>query len=478
MSLFGSSGILSNLFTGTPNANGTKDYLGGLINYDPKRDIAPDDRFGLFGSALKDIGADLGGHPADAGNLDAFTRAAQAQRANQALRALLSGGATDPTYPWSGQSQAIAGNAGATLAPIPGKIGNGSPDFSGGSISNAIAAGLDPALALNLFLKGQDRADKQVTTLSPQDAVAAGLPKGDVAQRDAFGGLNVVSKTDAMSPEAFGQKKAIETLSQAPQWANVALGKQRLALDQQKQSEGGLDPQTIYFAAAQYNIDHKMPALGRTANGRAQILNEAARQLVSKGIAPEKAMARVAEYQGTLAGEKTLGQRAAQASLAVNEFVPMVGLAQQAMAKVSRSGFLPLGQLQQAYEHNTNDPNLRAAVAANNAVINTYARAINPNGVPTVDDKQHAREMLNTAYDQASYNAVLDQMSKEAAAALKSPEKSREELRGAIEGGYGYAPDQPAAAPNTAAPKVGTVQGGYMFKGGNPADPHSWVKTQ
>ena len=38
------------------------------------------------------------------------------------------------------------------------------------------------------------------------------------------------------------------------------------------------------------------------------------------------------------------------------------------------------------------------------------------------------------------------------------------------------APAEPTAAPTPAAPKVGTVQQGYRFKGGNPADQKNWEK--
>ena len=55
------------------------------------------------------------------------------------------------------------------------------------------------------------------------------------------------------------------------------------------------------------------------------------------------------------------------------------------------------------------------------AIINTYARAINPNGQPTVADKEHAREMLNTAMGPDKYNAVLDQMQQEIDMAHNSP---------------------------------------------------------
>lgn len=62
---------LGNQFSGTPNPNGGTDYLGGLINYTPPPTGAPN-YFGLFGATMKDMGAELGGHPADANNLDAY----------------------------------------------------------------------------------------------------------------------------------------------------------------------------------------------------------------------------------------------------------------------------------------------------------------------------------------------------------------------------------------------------------------------
>lgn len=53
------------------------------------------------------------------------------------------------------------------------------------------------------------------------------------------------------------------------------------------------------------------------------------------------------------------------------------------------------------------------------------------------------------------------------------PPGSKEVVGGLIQGA---APPQAEAAPNP--PKPGDVDGGYVFKGGNPADPNSWQKVQ
>lgn len=45
-------------------------------------------------------------------------------------------------------------------------------------------------------------------------------------------------------------------------------------------------------------------------------------------------------------------------------------------------------------------------------------------------------------------------------------------------GGQPQAASAPAGAPPTQRPAVGTVEDGYRFKGGNPADPKNWEKVQ
>src|SRR6185437_2871955 len=92
---------------------------------------------------------------------------------------------------------------------------------------------------------------------------------------------------------------------------------------------------------------------------------------------------------------------------------------------VPRGNFVPVNKAIQAYQEGTSDPAFRAFGSANTTIINTYARAINPNGVGTVADKEHARQMLSTADGPAAYKAVLDQLDKEIEMAHKSPAQAR-----------------------------------------------------
>ena len=66
---------------------------------------------------------------------------------------------------------------------------------------------------------------------------------------------------------------------------------------------------------------------------------------------------------------------------------------------------------------------------ANNAVINAYARSVNPQGVATVSDKDHAREVLSIAFSKGDYEAAVKQMQVEVNAELKAPGKVREGMR-------------------------------------------------
>jgi hypothetical protein len=83
----------------------------------------------------------------------------------------------------------------------------------------------------------------------------------------------------------------------------------------------------------------------------------------------------------------------------------------------------------QAGQRAGSSPELRAFTASNTSLINAYARAINPQGVGTVADKEHAREMLSTAFSKGDYEAAIDQLMLEIDAARKSPGTVQKEMR-------------------------------------------------
>jgi len=162
-----------------------------------------------------------------------------------------------------------------------------------------------------------------------------------------------------------------------------------------------------------------------------QVMNQ---KMLANGLSGKDIAAANAEFFGAKAGERTLGVRGANVELAASEFQNILPLAQQASTQVARSGLLPFGKVQVMFDEQTNDPNLRQFAAANNGVVNTYARAISPTGIPNVSDKEHARKLLSTAMNNESYQATLNMLNQEIAAARKSPSQVRADMRGEISG--------------------------------------------
>jgi hypothetical protein len=162
-----------------------------------------------------------------------------------------------------------------------------------------------------------------------------------------------------------------------------------------------------------------------------QVMNQ---KMLANGLSGKDIAAANAEFFGAKAGERTLGVRGANVELAASEFQNILPLAQQASTQVARSGLLPFGKVQVMFDEQTNDPNLRQFAAANNGVVNTYARAISPTGIPNVSDKEHARKLLSMAMNNESYQATLNMLNQEIAAARKSPSQVRADMRGEISG--------------------------------------------
>ncbi|WP_152495111.1 hypothetical protein [Paraburkholderia kururiensis] len=211
-----------------------------------------------------------------------------------------------------------------------------------------------------------------------------------------------------------------------------------------------LTPEDLGFMAQQYLAGDRtvLQNLGRGVQGSKNIValrNEVRRQAQAQGLTGRDLAAAVAEFEGVKSGERALGSRTAQAGMAVNEASQFADIAQQASQQVPRTQFVPANKALQAYETNTGDPKIVAFGAATNSLINAYARAVSPTGTPTVSDKEHAREMLNTAQTPEQYASVISMMKREMAAAQASPGQVRSEFREAVTRGKPMANPPPAS---------------------------------
>lgn len=225
-------------------------------------------------------------------------------------------------------------------------------------------------------------------------------------------------------------------------------------------SDALLPQETVQMMAQQYLAGDTsvMQNLGRGAQGSQNIIllrKEIARQAAAAGKGGADLAAQNAEYFGTRAGQRAAGTRIANVEMAVYEAQNLVPLALDASKNVARSGLLPFGKAQVMFNEQTNDPAMREFAAANNALVNTYSRAISPTGQPTISDKDHARELLSTAYDQKSYEATVRQMEREMEAARKAPKQVRQAFNEAVtgRGDHGASAHKPAAVPAASIPQ-------------------------
>lgn len=210
----------------------------------------------------------------------------------------------------------------------------------------------------------------------------------------------------------------------------------------------GLSDDAATMIADQYLAGDKsaLQNIGRGAQGAAdlrKVRNLVAQRAKSQGLSGKQVAAQMADFAGSMAAERATGTRMANVELPAAEAQKLFPLALQASAALPRSGFLPFSKAEQSVRNGLNDPRYRQFVAANNALVNVYSRAVSPTGTPTVADKEHARQLLDTAYDQKSYSAVVAQMQREIGAARQAPAQVRQELRSSIGGAQ---PSRPAPA--------------------------------
>ena len=112
-----------------------------------------------------------------------------------------------------------------------------------------------------------------------------------------------------------------------------------------------------------------------------------------------------------------------------DETLRVLDVAKRASKDVPRGEVIPFNRALLAFESNTGDPKVVAFGAAINTLVNTYAKAIAGGGQATVSDKDHAREILLSAYTQEQFDAVLDVLNQEMEAAREAPRQVKQQFR-------------------------------------------------
>ena len=271
---------------------------------------------------------------------------------------------------------------------------------------------------------------------APPQPMAMGMSPSQAGQLGVAQGNLDVNKTNAATRQ--GQLGVSQ--------GQFALAQQRLNAEM---ATGNFTPATIDFMAETYRQTGTLPPLGmgsKAAAARAQILTRAGELAMGGGRTAAEGASDVkgnkAENFGLTAGQRTVGTQIANVQIAANETNKMIGVAKPYVEKVDPTDYPAVNAVGNFVAKNTGDPNIVGLATALNAIVNTYARAINPKGVATVSDKNHARNILNTAMSKGQLNEAFSVMEQEMNAALASGP----EVRAAMRPGAASGTDARAAA--------------------------------
>lgn len=159
-------------------------------------------------------------------------------------------------------------------------------------------------------------------------------------------------------------------------------------------------------------LDKRVPI--SRVNSRTAQLFEAALQ-----IDPEADLSAInIDQLGAAAGARTAGTTKANIGIASDEANRMIGVLRDIIPTVNLTDYPSINAVQNAVSKGTGGVEVVKLNTAINSLINSYARAINPRGQPTVSDKNHAREVINNAMSKGQLAGTLEVMQQEMQAAL------------------------------------------------------------
>jgi hypothetical protein len=206
---------------------------------------------------------------------------------------------------------------------------------------------------------------------------------------------------------------------------------------------------------------------GMPRSAPAVVRNNIGTWLAQKGITPEDIQTGHAQAKFDQSAATTSGHRAG--SMAAVE-AAMPALADNAVSlskKLDQGRFVPLNKLSQMASDSISDPDLAAFKVAHQALASEYQQVIARGGT-NVTALKEAMHVLDSAKSPEAYEAAANQVKREVAINVAAMNK----VRAGMGGNHGaHVVDNP-----TSGPKIGDIDNGYRFKGGDPGNAANWEK--
>ena len=218
------------------------------------------------------------------------------------------------------------------------------------------------------------------------------------------------------------------------------------------------NPETVKLIAQRFIEGDKgaMVGLGRNPKLLEATLNAVAVQAAEQGVDAKELVQRSLELAGATAEQRTMGNQIANVNMAAKEARNMIPIMVEASKKVDRSQFPDLNAVTNAVNKGIGDENIVALDQSIESLINAYARAVNPRGVGTTEQRNAARERLKSAYTQGQIESTARVMDQEIAAALSAPREAREQARIDRVGAPGT---KATVLPTTQAARIAAIPG-------------------
>jgi hypothetical protein len=243
----------------------------------------------------------------------------------------------------------------------------------------------------------------------------------------------VAAAFDAFTNQNNQSSDAMGRIAQAAQARKDKMEQMQFQRETQKEVAGiraGGNPMTddaIQFRVRLFNegnpawkngLSVRSPDWTRLSNAIAE---------ANKDVPIEEINKKMLAFTGEQSFQRTAGGQAARVETPTNEVKELLPQALEASRSLPRGQIKPWNQLVQEWDKGTSDPKFNDFMLANFALLNAYMRAMNPQGVPTVQSRleAHADGVLSAAVSREAYETQLNRLWLEVQASQRAVARTR-----------------------------------------------------